>query len=248
MKNVRFVKKVAIQDNGNGFYYFETVYGKKITNKIGKYIIENLESANNLEELIENVDKQFNVEGNPEDVIKNFLYELQNLGIVEFQREQAVLDKTELSVAGESMYKTISRDIVANLPLHNMLYSATYDAKYYNVYYMRARSFSNKENYFFSVLDGKLSIIGVQNIDVLKAPAVVSLIKYAENLQDVKTLFDKMCLELKRLKQYKVKIVIDKKNMSDNLKDFLEYAGFVVEGVLIKEDGENDFVSYGKIL
>ena len=95
---------------------------------------------------------------------------------------------------------------------------------------------------------GELTIIGVQNINIANAPVVISFLKYANSPEDLKKLFVQLCMELKKLKKFKIKVVINKEMSSDVLIDFLNFAGFHIEGVFYKEDGFNDFIAYGKML
>lgn len=249
MKKITLLKQFEFKDNENGFYVITTKYGDMIVNDMGKYIVENVVN-HNFDDLCLIIAKSFDLDQtDARKKTENFLYELRNVGLIDFQDDtHNSFFNSELQVAGEKNYKVISNDIIESLGSCNTIYTVSTDKKYYNIYALRTRSFSNRENYFFKFNGDKYTIIGVQNLDTPKFPIFISLLKYGENIEELSELFDKLVIELKQLKQYKIRITVNKALNHTTLENFLFSKGFKLEGTLKKEDGINDFFLYGKIL
>ena len=244
MNRIISLKQINFKDNKNGFYSISTRHGDMIVNEMGNIC------CYDFEHLCSCVKQQFNLDDiDANKKTKNFLFELRNIGLIDFESEEDTpLTNDSMVVAGEATYKKISEDIVNFLDSDKTIYSVSKDKKYYNIYPLRTRSFSNKENYFFKIKNGKFSIIGVQNLDAPKVPAFISLLKYGEDVDDLIELFDELLVELKRLRQFKIRITTSLVSNSPLLQKILLQEEFELEGVLKKEDGINDYYLYGKII
>lgn len=249
MKRIVLLKQFNFKDNENGFYSISTRYGDMIVNEMGKFIIDNI-CCYDFDHLCSCVKQKFNLDDiDANKKTKNFLFELRNVGLIDFESEEDnLLANDSMMVAGETTYKKISEDIVNFLDSDKTIYSVSKDKKYYNIYPLRARSFSNRENYFFKIKGGKYNIIGVQNLDAPKVPAFISLLKFGENIDDLIELFDELLVELKKLRQFKIRINTGLVSDAPLLQKVLLQEEFELEGVLKKEDGVNDYYLYGKII
>ena len=247
MKKIVLLKQIDFKDNENGFYSILTRYGDMIVNEMGKFIIDNI-SYYDFDHLCLCVKQKFNMDDiDANKKTGNFLYELRNVGLIDFESEEDnILTNDCMEIAGETTYKRISEDVVAFLDSDKTIYSVSQDKKYYNVYPLRSRSFSNRENYFFKIKNGEYNIIGVQNLDAPKSPAFISLLKFGKNVDDLVELFDELIVELKKLRQFKIRINTGLALEGSLLKNILIKEGFELEGVLKKEDGVNDVYLYGK--
>lgn len=247
MKQLKLLKEIEFKSNENGFYSFSTKYGDMIVNEMGKYIIE-LINANSFADICTKVEGQFSVSSQDATVkTKDFLYELRNVGIVSFIEEDQ--QDSDIQFAGEKSYKAISEDIICHLKTSNTLYSITYDTKYFNIYLLRTRSFSNKENYFYKQSNGKYSIIGLQNLDASKAPVTICFLKYGDTMNDLYSLFSHLISEMKKLQKFKMRIAVNANSSNLSIVESLLFEfEFEKEGYLKKEDGVNDIIVYGKVL
>ena len=249
MENLKIIKNIECRDNRNGFYTLKTSHGEMITNATGKFIIENLGKFS-IKEISDMLSKTFfdnTYEGTRQT--ENFLYELKNVGLIYFDEEQKNIDgNNKIQIAGEKTYRLISENIISNIDTDHMVYTISRNKKYFHVYPLRSRSFSNRENYFFRVCDGNMSIMGVQNLDSPTMPAQITLLKYGDTLEELLDLYTDVEEMLRELKQYKIRLNVNTNECGDSLKTFINATELNLEGHFVKEDGINDYDLFGKLL
>ena len=113
MNRIISLKQINFKDNKNGFYSISTRHGDMIVNEMGKFIIENI-CCYDFEHLCSCVKQQFNLDDiDANKKTKNFLFELRNIGLIDFESEaETPRTNDSMVVAGEATYKKISEDIV----------------------------------------------------------------------------------------------------------------------------------------
>lgn len=250
MFNITVLSEIAFIDNGNGFFSLHTKFGDMIVNEMGKFIIDNLPKYN-INEITDRVMDKYGMSAEEANKkVEEYLYQLRNVEIVEFSDTNiTTFQNGILQVAGEKSYRMICNDILDNLNSERVIYSSVNSTKYYNIYALRSRSFSQKENYFYTINhNGAISIVGIQNLDSLTSPVIISFLKYGEIIEDLDQLYDEVVVQLKKMNQYKIRISINDLMANEFVKDFILKKGFQLEGVLRKEDGVNDYYLYARMI
>lgn len=238
--------ELKYQNCENGYYKITTPNGTLITNETGIHVIKSIKNGFSFESIIE----KYNMEG-PDKVneIITFLEELESNELIFLNREVQHEPKKQFNIAGEKEYSKISYTIIENYDSANRLFSSYEDKRYYNKYLIRSRGFYNYENYFFETADDKITnIVGVQNLHNYNLPVNICLLQYGNSVEDLIKYYKTIEAWLVKKGRFKIKLVVMKNKMNNQLELFLNASHFKLEGCLEKEDGTNDFMIFSKIL
>ena len=256
MAEIKTLSSLDYIDEMNGYYKLNASRGSVIMNNTGKYIVESIINAVSLGKMVEELSEKCGIEQMEAKIfLFEFLTELQYADLIDFDDcffSDIIRINNNINIAGELEYAKISQKIQCNLCNDNTLFSYTYNHHFYNKYNVRTKGFYNSENYFFDIKNNEIcNIIGVQNLNIKKSPIQLILLQSESKLDkvgDLCSFFLKMEDYLKLHKKYKIKVMISKQALSNQMKEFLRNLLFEKEGCFKLEDGINDYYVFSKFL
>ena len=247
------IKKKIIEclEKGNGFYLLKTEFGDKITDEIGRKVIEYI---NNDFEFNEIKNKLIKInDTTPEQAsryLDDFLIELDKLQCVVYKSEYESPNKS-ICVVGENEYSYVSQNIIDNLSDEVYTrFSFETDKHYFNKLLLRSRSFYNQENYFFDYFDKTKSrynnLYGIRYLSSNDKVPVISLVQYDIFNIDF---FESLMRYVASFNKNKVRIINTRLSLlGKNYETMLKNMGFNYEATLPKEDGLLDYTYYYKFI
>lgn len=253
MEEYKVLRTIDITKDGE-YYVLVTKFGKKITNKAGEFVINLLNASTPLNTILTQIMDKCSIDKiEALKLLYSLLCELEYTDYINFKRDffSDILPKSNINIVGEGEYKALSNFIINNIK--NIIYKPNINSakKYYSLYLLRSRCFYNRETYFYDIYDGSKfnNIIAVENYDEKNKPIVISFL-YSNQPSDDElfSLYEKLEQRLINDNKYKVKINVDDSKMQSRIMNFIERFGFQKEGHFLKEDGENDYTIYSKLL
>lgn len=251
---IKFLRPVEYYDEENGFYaLFVDGMGPQYISSEGKWLLDHANDSSDFNELVESYKGQFAIQSEEaSSLIFRFLQNMQDVGLILFDDTffMSQSASTGIHVVGEREYASVGLLIRNALHTDACLYSYSSNKRLFSDLAIRSKGFHNKENYFVQyAVDGKIeNIIGIQNFDNSRMPAVVCLIQAFNGIESFLSFYREIEKILIKYKQYKVRLVFTNDVSNDIMSMFLLSAGFFKEAKMIRENGVDDIVFYSKML